>query len=78
MNSNSYNINNSEIETLIMNKNNILKEINSHYLNIKELNNKIELIEKKIMTNCIHEWMRDNTYTGEHSQYQCKKCKLYK
>ena len=72
------NINNmTDIDTMVDLKNNIFKNISLYYKNIEELRNLINLIDNKLMNKCTHQWKRDYSYYGEHSQYICSLCGLY-
>jgi hypothetical protein len=61
---------------------NLKKKINNDifsYLNkIDELKKLVIILEEKLYNNCPHDWKRDYTYCGEHSQFQCSICGLYK
>ena len=59
-------------------KNNINKNILSCYKNIEELKKLVNSIDDKLMQQCDHQWKRDHTYYGEHSQYTCFICGLYR
>ena len=50
----------------------------SYVNHIEKLRKIIETIDIKLEKECNHNWQRDYTYYGEHSQYQCIICKLYK
>ena len=73
------NINNiTTITNMINLKCTIYNTINLYNANIEKLKKLIETIENKLEKECNHEWKRDHSYYGEHSQYQCLICKLYK
>jgi hypothetical protein len=75
----THDINNAITINNIMNiKTTVSNNINSHMAHIEKLKKIIEIIENKLEKECKHEWKRDYTYYGEHSQYQCSICKLYK
>ena len=45
----------------------------------KTLQEKInDINQKKLENECEHSWQRDHTYYGEHSQYICSTCGIYK
>lgn len=71
----------SEFKTLddiLSYKQYIKKKINKYKSKIENLCNKIDLLDEKIYIECIHNWQRDYTYCGEHSQYICSVCGLYR
>lgn len=73
------NINNADnINDIINIKNNIQNTIYLYSNFTNELHKLIELLDSKLKYTCNHQWIRDYTYYGEHSQYQCSICKIYK
>jgi hypothetical protein len=72
-------VNNLQIPDDIINfKYKINNTIFSYVNHIEKLRKIIETIDIKLEKECNHNWQRDYTYYGEHSQYQCSKCYLYK
>jgi hypothetical protein len=72
-------INNSHtINDLVNLKNNINHTIFLYLNNIEELKKLILILEEKINITCKHNWKRDYTYCGEHSQFICEICGLYR
>lgn len=59
-------------------KKNILNILSSYKKKIDDIKNLLNLIEKKLYLECKHKWIRDYTYYGEHSQFTCSECKIYK
>jgi hypothetical protein len=59
-------------------KKSILNIISSYEKKIEEIKNLLDLVEKKLYFECNHKWERDLTYYGEHSQFICSECKIYK
>ena len=45
---------------------------------IKNIDNKINQLDKLIYSICKHEWVIDRANYGEHTEYYCKKCNSYK
>jgi hypothetical protein len=70
--------NTDDIDNMINLKKNIHNNIFLHRENIEELQKLINLIDDKLMKKCNHQWGRDYTYCGEHSQYKCSVCGLCK
>jgi hypothetical protein len=70
--------NNQNINDIINLKKQINMSICAHYNKIEELKKQIIILEKNLNVLCKHKWKRDNTYYGEHSQYTCDLCGLYK
>lgn len=68
----------NNIDDLINLKNQIKINIYSFYNKIEESKKQIIILEEKINSLCQHIWTRDYSYYGEHSQYICNICKLYK
>jgi hypothetical protein len=71
-------INNTTIDNTVNIKHMVHNTIFSYMNHIEKLKKLIEIIDNKLDKDCNHEWKRDFTYYGEHSQYQCSICKLYK
>lgn len=59
-------------------KKSIFDIISSYEKKIEEIKNLLDLVEKKLYLKCQHKWVRDLSYYGEHSQFICSKCKIYK
>jgi len=68
----------NKINDLINLRNEIHKIIALEYNKIDKFKNLIIKVEEKIKINCEHEWIRDYTYYGEHSEYKCNYCGLNK
>lgn len=66
------------VNEIIIYKKNILSIIAYYRSKIDEMNIILDIVDKKLYLQCNHKWKRDNTYYGEHSQYICSECKLYK
>lgn len=68
----------SEIHSINNEKTDILNII---YL-LKQRINKLDIqskeLEKNLYEKCNHEWQVDRTNIGEHTEFICKKCNLYK
>lgn len=75
---------NNEINTLdntndvVEFKNKIFQIIYSFNKINDNLKNLIIASEHKLEKLCNHEWKRDNTYYGEHTQFYCSICHIYK
>lgn len=70
--------NNININSIMNLKHTVHNTICSYMNHIEKLKKLIEIIDDKLEKDCNHEWKRDSSYYGEHSQYQCYICKLYK
>ncbi len=73
------NINNVDnVESIIIIKNDINNYI--YFLNnhIKELEKLVNLIDDKLIKKCNHDWIIDHTNLGEHTEYICSTCSLYR
>ena len=58
---------------------NQIKEKNIELSNFnKNIKNEIEILTKKLYTICNHQWEIDYSNRGEHTEYICSKCLLYK
>jgi hypothetical protein len=66
------------INEIINYKNSLLKLISHFNEQIDNTQKMINIIDKKMENECSHSWQRDYTYYGEHSQYICSICKIYK
>lgn len=77
-NLNQYVNNLQGVDDIINFKYKINNTIFSYINHIQKLRKIIEIIDIKLEKECNHNWQRDYTYCGEHSQYQCSKCHLYK
>ena len=66
------------INDMVNLKNNINQTIFSYFNNIEEFKKLILILEKKLNIMCEHNWKRDYTYYGEHSQFICEICGSYK
>jgi len=66
------------INEILNYKKSIFNIIYSYEKKIDELKNMLELVDKKLYFECNHKWERDYTYYGEHSQFICLECKIYK
>ena len=66
------------INEILNYKKSIFNIIYSYEKKIDELKNMLELVDKKLYFDCKHKWIRDYTYYGEHSQFICSECKIYK
>jgi len=72
-------INNADnINSMMILKKNICMDISLCRRNIEELQKLINLIDRELMQKCVHDWKRDYSYYGEHSQYTCSICRLCK
>lgn len=73
------NINNvDDIKSIINLKNDIYKKIYLLNKHIRKLEKLIILIDNKLAKKCNHDWIIDHSYFGEHTQYMCSVCSLYK
>ena len=66
------------IDEILDYKKSIFNIICCYEKKIDEIKNLLDLIEKKLYLKCQHNWERDLTYYGEHSQFICSECKIYK
>ena len=66
------------INDIINYKNSLLKIISILNEQINKTQKTIDTIDKKLENECSHLWQRDHTYYGEHSQFICSKCNLYR
>ena len=68
----------NDVNSMMNLKKNICADILSCRRNIEELQKLINLIDKELAKKCVHNWKRDYSYYGEHSQYKCSICRLCK
>ena len=45
---------------------------------IVTLQQEMKQLEETIYLNCEHKWEKDRTNVGEHTEYICFKCQMYK
>ena len=66
------------IDDIITLKNKINNTLYSYVNKINELRKLIVILEEKLDVVCDHNWKRDHSCYGEHSQFNCSICGLYK
>lgn len=56
-----------------------IKEKKDYLSNLQEnIKKEIEDLNIQLYNNCNHEWIIDRSNYGEHTEYICKNCLLYK
>jgi len=66
------------INNLINLKKEMMYKILQFKKKIIELEQKILIIDENIIKKCNHQWINDYTSCGEHTEYKCTICNLYK
>lgn len=67
-----------KVDDIINLKKDLCKEICFYHGKIEKLRKLLNLVEDKLYKICVHDWKKDYTHTGEHSQYICSICESYK